>query len=101
MLAQLADHGDLSVIALARPFAMSLSAIMKHREVLSEAGLIARSKMERTVICRLAAASMDHGDGMARRSSPAADRTRRRRTASMPSPTMSTMAKRHAAGQRC
>ena len=37
---------------------MSLPAIMKHLDVLSEAGLVARTKTGRTVACRLNAAPM-------------------------------------------
>ena len=49
---------SLSVSELARPFAMSLPAVMKHLDVLSAAGLIAREKNGRTVACTLIAASM-------------------------------------------
>ena len=44
---------------LAQPFAMSLPAIMKHLDVLSDAGLIAREKTGRTVACRLTAQPME------------------------------------------
>ena len=53
LLAQLGDQQGLSVSALARPFAMSLPAVMKHLDVLDEAGLIVRSKKGRTVTVRL------------------------------------------------
>jgi hypothetical protein len=43
----------------AQPFAMSLPAIMKHLDVLSDAGLIAREKTGRTVACRLTAKPME------------------------------------------
>ena len=49
----------LSVSELAQPFAMSLPAIMKHLDVLSDAGLIAREKTGRTVACRLTAKPME------------------------------------------
>ena len=58
LLARLSEHQDLSVSELARPFAMSLPAIMKHLDVLSDAGLIVRSKTGRTVACRLNADPM-------------------------------------------
>jgi DNA-binding transcriptional ArsR family regulator len=58
LLAQLGEHAEVSVSELARPFTMSLPAVMKHLDVLSEAGLIAREKTGRTVICRLQAAPM-------------------------------------------
>jgi len=58
LLARLADEPDLSVTALAEPFAVSLPAIMKHLDVLSDAGLLARTKSGRTVTCRLKAAPM-------------------------------------------
>ena len=58
LLARLAEQPDLSVSALAQPFAVSLPAIMKHLDVLSDAGLVARTKSGRTVTCRLKAAPM-------------------------------------------
>jgi DNA-binding transcriptional ArsR family regulator len=58
LLARLGGQENLSVSELAQPFAMSLPAIMKHLDVLSEAGLIAREKTGRTVACRLIATPM-------------------------------------------
>jgi DNA-binding transcriptional ArsR family regulator len=58
LLARLGRRDGLSVSELAEPFAMSLPAIMKHLDVLSDAGLIARAKSGRTVACRLTAAPM-------------------------------------------
>ncbi|HWW35697.1 MAG TPA: metalloregulator ArsR/SmtB family transcription factor [Xanthobacteraceae bacterium] len=58
LLARLAGEPDLSISALAEPFAVSLPAIMKHLDVLSDAGLVARTKSGRTVSCRLNAAPM-------------------------------------------
>jgi DNA-binding transcriptional ArsR family regulator len=58
LLARLAEEPDLSISALAEPFAVSLPAIMKHLDVLSDAGLVARTKSGRTVTCRLNAAPM-------------------------------------------
>jgi DNA-binding transcriptional ArsR family regulator len=48
----------ISVSELAQPFAMSLPAIMKHLDVLSDAGLVARVKTGRVVACRLTARPM-------------------------------------------
>jgi DNA-binding transcriptional ArsR family regulator len=59
LLAQLDGREGVSVSELARPFTMSLPAVMKHLDVLSDAGLITRSKAGRTVICQLAAAPME------------------------------------------
>src|SRR5260370_34036293 len=59
LLARLGDRESLSVSELAQPFSMSLPAIMKHLEVLSDAGLIAREKTGRTVACRLTAQPME------------------------------------------
>ena len=42
LLARLGNRESLSVSELAQPFSMSLPAIMKHLDVLSDAGLIAR-----------------------------------------------------------
>jgi|SRR5882757_8245479 len=60
LLAQLSEHSNLSVSELARPFAITLPAVMKHLDVLSEAGLITRAKTGRTVACRLNAAPMEN-----------------------------------------
>jgi DNA-binding transcriptional ArsR family regulator len=59
LLAQLAKRQGLSVSELAKPFPVSLPAIMKHLDVLSDAGLVARSKTGRTVACRLTAKPME------------------------------------------
>jgi DNA-binding transcriptional ArsR family regulator len=59
LVARLAGGETISVSALAQPFAMSLPAVMKHLDVLSDAGLVVRSKSGRTVSCRLAAAPME------------------------------------------
>ncbi|WP_407149386.1 ArsR/SmtB family transcription factor [Bradyrhizobium sp. ORS 86] len=59
LLARLGERESLSVSELAEPFAMSLPAIMKHLDVLSDAGLIAREKTGRTVACRLTARPME------------------------------------------
>jgi DNA-binding transcriptional ArsR family regulator len=59
LLARLNDAEALSVSDLAQPFSVSLPAIMKHLDVLSDAGLITRSKTGRTVACRLTAAPME------------------------------------------
>jgi DNA-binding transcriptional ArsR family regulator len=63
LLAQLSDAEDLSVSALAKPLPISLPAVMKHLDVLSEAGLITRSKTGRTVSCRLNAGPMREAMG--------------------------------------
>jgi DNA-binding transcriptional ArsR family regulator len=59
LLARLSARADLSVSELAQPFAMSLPAVMKHLDVLSDAGLVTRTKTGRTVACRLAAGPME------------------------------------------
>ena len=59
ILARLSDNEDLSISELAQPFSMSLPAIMKHLDVLSDAGLVARHKNGRTVSCNLTAAPME------------------------------------------
>ena len=58
LLTRLAEQPDLSVSTLAAPFSVSLPAIMKHLDVLSDAGLVARNKSGRTVTCRLTPAPM-------------------------------------------
>ena len=59
LLARLDEQGGVSVSDLARPFPVSLPAIMKHLDVLSDAGLIARKKVGRTVTCQLKAEPME------------------------------------------
>ncbi|MGY8666704.1 metalloregulator ArsR/SmtB family transcription factor [Bradyrhizobium sp. UFLA05-109] len=59
LLARLGEEDGLSVSELAAPFSISLPAIMKHLEVLSDAGLIVREKSGRTVACRLTAQPME------------------------------------------
>jgi DNA-binding transcriptional ArsR family regulator len=59
LLARLHAEPVLSVSQLAQPFAMSLPAVMKHLDVLAEAGLITRRKTGRIVSCRLNAAPME------------------------------------------
>ena len=58
LVMRLAENPELSVSELAKPFAMSLPAVMKHLGVLSDAGLVGRSKTGRTVACRLDAEPM-------------------------------------------
>ncbi len=60
LLARLETEENLSVSELARPFHVSLPAVMKHLDVLSDAGLIARQKTGRTVNVRLNAEPMEH-----------------------------------------
>lgn len=59
LLARLGEKHSLSVSELAAPFSISLPAIMKHLDVLTDAGLIAREKTGRTVSCRLTAQPME------------------------------------------
>lgn len=58
IVARLGAEDALSVSELARPFAMSLPAVMKHLDVLGDAGLVSRTKVGRTVTCRLEAEPM-------------------------------------------
>ncbi len=58
ILAQLERKQRASVSELAQPFAIKLPAVMKHLDVLDEAGLVTRSKSGRTVTVRLRAQPM-------------------------------------------
>jgi len=58
LVMRLAGQPDISVTELAAPFSMSLPAVMKHLNVLSDAGLVERTKTGRTVACRLDAEPM-------------------------------------------
>src|SRR6202049_751859 len=60
LIARLGERSSFSVSELARPFSMSLPAVMKHLDVLSDAGLITRTKTGRTVSCTLKGAPMEN-----------------------------------------
>jgi DNA-binding transcriptional ArsR family regulator len=54
ILARLETKDGASVSELAKPCAVKLPAVMKHLDVLADAGLITRSKVGRVVTVRLA-----------------------------------------------
>ena len=58
VLLRLEDEPGLSVSELARPFSLKLPGMMKHLDVLSDAGLITRTKAGRTVSVHLSAGPM-------------------------------------------
>ena len=58
ILARLEQEDSVAISALARPFAIKLPTVMKHLDVLGEAGLITRSKHGRTVDVRLSPAPL-------------------------------------------
>lgn len=58
ILLRLKDEPGLSVSELARPHALKLPGLMKHLDVLSDAGLIDRTKTGRTVSVTLKTAPM-------------------------------------------
>jgi DNA-binding transcriptional ArsR family regulator len=53
ILAQLERRDGASISELAEPFTIRLPAVMKHIDVLLDAGLVTRSKSGRTVTVRL------------------------------------------------
>jgi DNA-binding transcriptional ArsR family regulator len=53
ILAQLERKDGASISELAEPFKIRLPAVMKHLDVLADAGLVTRSKSGRTVTVRL------------------------------------------------
>jgi DNA-binding transcriptional ArsR family regulator len=59
LLARLQENDGMSISDLAKPFPVTLPAVMKHLDVLSDAGLVTRSKAGRTVACKLTAAPME------------------------------------------
>ncbi|MGV3633784.1 MAG: ArsR/SmtB family transcription factor [Pseudorhodoplanes sp.] len=59
ILARLAEQDRMSISEIAKPFPVSLPAIMKHLDVLTDAKLIRRSKTGRVVSCELTAAPME------------------------------------------
>ena len=58
VLLRLKDEPGLSVSELARPLSLKLPGMMKHLDVLSDAGLITRTKTGRTVSVRLSPVPM-------------------------------------------
>ena len=78
ILARLEQADSVSISAIAEPFAIKLPAVMKHLDVLGDAGLITRSKQGRTVAVRLSPAPLrearDWLDRYERFWSPALDR---------------------------
>jgi len=58
VLQRLMDEPGLSVSELARHFSLKLPGMTKHLDVLSDAGLITRTKTGRTVAVNLSAAPM-------------------------------------------
>jgi DNA-binding transcriptional ArsR family regulator len=58
ILERLARRAGATVSELAEPFAIKLPAVMKHLDVLDQAGLITRSKSGRVVTVRLRRGSM-------------------------------------------
>lgn len=58
VLLRLKDEPGLSVSELARPVSLKLPGMMKHLDVLSDAGLITRTKSGRTVSINLSVGPM-------------------------------------------
>ncbi|HYS63996.1 MAG TPA: metalloregulator ArsR/SmtB family transcription factor [Paraburkholderia sp.] len=67
ILARLEREPGLSVTEIARPLPLKLPAVMKHLDVLSEAGLVARTKNGRTVSVDLVAGPMEEAMAWLRR----------------------------------
>lgn len=67
ILAQLERNDSASISELAKPLAIRLPAVMKHLDVLANAGLITRSKSGRTVTVRLRAQPMREAAGWLQR----------------------------------
>ena len=55
LLSRLEREGGVSISELAEPFGITLPGIMKHLDVLEQAGLISRTKQGRTVTVQLRA----------------------------------------------
>ena len=58
VLLRLKEEPGLSVSELPRPFSLKLPGLMKHLDVLSDAGLITRTKTSRTVSVHLSVEPM-------------------------------------------
>jgi DNA-binding transcriptional ArsR family regulator len=78
ILVRLEQEDGLSIGAIAAPFQIKLPAVMKHLDVLGQAGLITRSKHGRTVDVRLSPKPLREATDWLRRYerfwSPALDR---------------------------
>jgi len=59
IVAKLSAGESLSVSELAEPFPVSLPAVMKHLDVLTDAGLISRTKTGRVVACEFKSQPME------------------------------------------
>ncbi|MDB5725732.1 MAG: ArsR family transcriptional regulator [Novosphingobium sp.] len=59
ILTRLEQEGSVAISELSRPFAIKLPTVMKHLDVLGDAGLITRTKTGRTVAVQLAAGPME------------------------------------------
>ena len=59
ILARLETEPGLSVSRLAEPFPLRLNAVMKHLDVLADAGLVVRAKSGRTVTVELTPQPME------------------------------------------
>ena len=66
MLGQLADR-ELTIGELATPFNMSFAGASKHVRVLENAGLVKRTVLGRTHLCRLEAARLAEADAWLKR----------------------------------
>jgi DNA-binding transcriptional ArsR family regulator len=58
ILARLEGEQRVTISDLAQPFAMTLPAVLKHLDILSDVGLIRRTKTGRTVWVQIEAGSM-------------------------------------------
>ena len=65
MLGQLAER-DSTIGELATPFSMSFAGASKHVRVLESAGLVKRTVLGRTHLCRLEAAKLGEADAWLR-----------------------------------
>ena len=59
ILTRLEQEGSVAISELSRPFAIKLPTVMKHLDVLDDAGLITRTKTGRTVAVELSAGPME------------------------------------------
>jgi DNA-binding transcriptional ArsR family regulator len=57
------SHGPASVSELARPFAMSLPAVVQHLHVLEASGLVRSEKVGRVRTCRIEPAALAQVEG--------------------------------------
>ena len=78
IVAKLIDGRPLAVGEIARTFPMSLPAVIKHLDILTDAGLVTRTRVGRNVQCRPYPGANGRSGGLAHQASEVLGRASRR-----------------------